>query len=132
MAEDHLSDGRVPQDEHLEDGGPVHSLADDLEALWIDGKTYAEAELSFQKSRFGYAAGQGRSGLAYGVLALAFAHLLLIGLVVGAILSLATLIGPLGATLIVCGVLLAGAIIFALSAKKRFASIGDAFAKDEE
>lgn len=105
------------------------SVAEDFEALFEDGKTYAEAELAFQRTRARLAASHVKSGLVYGIFALFLLHMVLIGLTVGAILILAPRVGPLLATAIVAGVLLAGVIAFGLAARSRFGRIGALFSR---
>lgn len=105
------------------------SLSEDVAALIEDGRTYLEAEIQFQKSRAGFALGRGKSGAAYGVAAAAILHLALVALVVGAVLSLETLVGPLAATGIVVTVLAVAAIVLALAARKRLARAASAFAE---
>ncbi len=105
------------------DGTPAAgSLADDVGALLEDGRTYLEAELAFQKSRLGFVGNKSKQGVVYGVAALAFMHLALIGLVVGLVLALSPTVTPLGATAIVAGSLLIGAFILAKMAMSRFSS----------
>jgi hypothetical protein len=106
---------------------PDMSLADDISALIEDGKTYAEAELAFQKTRLSFAANRGKSGLVFVLAALAFLHLALIGLVIGSILSLSVALGPVWATTIVVGVLIIGMAIFLFLAKSKFSSLASAF-----
>ncbi|MGB7408338.1 MAG: phage holin family protein [Pontixanthobacter sp.] len=128
----------VPQNEPTEpdmtepSSGPsdteeVGSLTDDISALVQDGKNYAEAEIRFQKTRLSYAADRGKTGLIYLLGGVAFLHLALIGLVVGGILSLATLVGPLAATLIIVVVLLLAMIILLMMAKTKFSRVANAF-----
>ncbi|MCR2833936.1 phage holin family protein [Parerythrobacter lacustris] len=110
-----------------EEGDAHRSLAEDFEALFDDGKTYAEAEFAYQKTRARLAGSYAKSGLIYGILALFLIHMVLIGLTVGAILVLAPLTGPLIATAIVTGVLLTAVVALALLAKARFGDIGAVF-----
>ena len=125
------SDEEIEQfDPLLDDAPPERSLSDDIDALIDDGKTYVEAELAFQKTRLSYAADNGKSGVGFVLAAFAFLHLALIGLVVGAVLSLAPVIGPLWSTVAVVGVLLLGVIGFGFAAKKRFSKAADAFQDD--
>lgn len=122
--EDRTSDG--------EDGQPFEpSLSDDISGLIDDGKTYVEAELAFQKSRLSFALGKGRKAAFLGLLALGFLHLALIALVVGAVIALSPLLTPIGATLAVTIVLLTGAIIFVLIAKRRISEAAAAFDESE-
>lgn len=134
--------GRESSDEEIEhvdpsfddapkNSGPERSLTDDIDALIDDGKTYVEAELAYQKTRLSYAADNGKSGVGFVLAAFAFLHLALIGLVVGAIFSLAAIIGPLWSTVAVVGVLLLGVMVFGLAAKKRFSKAADAFQDDK-
>lgn len=103
------------------------SLIDGVSALYEDGKTYVSAELAFQKTRASYVGKKGSKAAVFGLGALAFLHLALIALTVGAVLALATLVGPLAATLIVGVLLLAGAAIFAMMAKSRVEAISRTF-----
>jgi lysylphosphatidylglycerol synthetase-like protein (DUF2156 family) len=120
----------LPAGEESPAGEPVPadpSLAEDVSALLEDGRTYLEAELQFQKSRAAFVLDRGKAGAAYGVAAAGLVHLALVALVVGAVLSLETLVGPLAATGIVVAVLAVIAIILALAARKRFARTSSAF-----
>jgi hypothetical protein len=113
------------------DDGPLdESLTDEIAALIDDGKTYAQAELAFQKTRAGFVADRGKSAFLYGLFALGFIHLALIALVVGSMIALMPLIGPWGATLAVTGILLLGALLLLMGLRSRAREIGDAF-KDE-
>ena len=49
-----LPDHHDPVDEVGDSNSPTRSVIDDALALFADGKTYAEAELRYQKSRAGY------------------------------------------------------------------------------
>lgn len=113
------------------DDMPDRSLLGDLEAAWQDGKTYVAAELAFQKTRARFATAKLKSVVIYGVAAAFLAVLALIGLTVGAILSLATLVGPLAATLIVVAVLLLVAFALARRAGGSWAALSNAFSSEE-
>lgn len=114
-----------------EEGAELRSLAEDIHALIDDSKTYAQAELAFQKSRIGYVSNRGKSGVGYALAALGFLHLALIALVVGGIMTLAPIIGAGLATLAIVGLLGAGVLVAALLAKRRFSSISEAFESDD-
>lgn len=103
------------------------SLADDISALIDDGKTYVEAEIAYQKTRLSFVANRSKSGIVFVLAALGLLHLALIGLTVGAIISLIPAVGPLGATLLVVGILLIGTAILLFLAKGKFASLSAAF-----
>ena len=103
-----------------EDDEPERSLVDDVEALIEDGKTYLEAELAYQKTRAAFLA-EGAKGVALlGALGIAFVLLALIGLTVGLILALTPLITAWGATAVVVGLLLLGALLAVRTAAKRW------------
>lgn len=106
------------------------SLQADINALLDDGKMYVEAELAFQKSRLSLAANRSKSGVIYILAALAFLHLALIGLVIGAIISLIEWLGPVGATSAVVGTLLIGVAIFLWLARGKFVNLANAFKDD--
>jgi hypothetical protein len=77
----------------------ARSLVDDVKRLVEDGRTLAEAELAYQKSR-AVVAGQGAKGvLGWGALALALLFFVLMALIVGLLLALsfASPLGPWGA-----------------------------------
>lgn len=109
-------------------GAADRSLLEDLEALYADGRTYISAEFAFQKSRAGFAAAKAKSVAIFGVAAALVGLLALIGLTVGLIITLAPLIGPLGATLLVVGVLLIVAFLCARRATKALGALTGAFA----
>lgn len=103
------------------------SLMADVEELIADGKTYFEAELTFQKSRAGFTANRLKSAAIYGAGAFALLHLALIALTVGLVIALTPLTGPWIATAIVVVVLLAGALLFVLRLRSKLADISSLF-----
>jgi len=111
-------------EEEIRDSG---SLTDDIAALIEDGKTYAEAEIAFQKSRLAFSAENGRSAALYGLLALALLHLALVALVVGAVIALSPVLTPIGATLLVTAILVLSAILFVRVANRRVRALVQAF-----
>ncbi len=123
--EDELRDGLAEESEG-DEPSPA-SLTDDLTALIDDGKTYAEAELAFQKTRLSYSANQGGKAAIFGLLALGFVHLALIALVVGMVIALSPMITPIGATLLVTAILLVSALVFVRLAKRRISALIAAF-----
>ena len=108
------------------------SLTEEVLDLIEDGRTYAEAEFHYQKTRAAFAADRGKSVALYGLFALGFVHLALIALVVGAVIVLSPLITPLGATAVVTVALLIGAFILVRLAGARAREIGEAFDEDGE
>ena len=103
------------------------SLAEDVEALLADGRTYIQAEVAYQKSRAGYAANRLKSAAIYGAAAFGLLHLALIGLTVGLVIALVPLVGPWIATGIVVAVLLAGTAFFVVKLRAKLADIRSAF-----
>ena len=101
-------------------GGERRSLYDDLGALFSDGKTYLDAELSYQKSRAGFVANRLKTGIAFGVVAAFFGILAAIGLTVGLIIALTPLITAWGATAVVVIALLLLAYLLVRRAQAAF------------
>jgi hypothetical protein len=91
-----------------EGGSGFDTLRDDVAALVEDARTYAEAEIAFQKTRAGLVAKHSGRAIAALVLALVLLHIALIALAVGAVIALAPLVTIWGAILIVVGAMLAG------------------------
>ena len=89
-------------------GNSFTELRDDVAALIEDARTYAEAEIAFQKTRAGLAGKTAGRALVLLVLALVLLHLALIALAVGAVIALAPLVSIWGAIAIVVGVMLTG------------------------
>ena len=127
----------VPDDfnseEESTDGHSAHpSLADDLLALFEDGKTYAEAELAYQKSRAGYTANRLKGALALGLGAFGVLHLALIALTVGVVIALAPLVGPWVATAIVTIALIIAGVVMLMMLKSRIDDIRNAFSDNAD
>lgn len=102
------------------------SLVDDVSALFSDGKSYAKAELAFQKSRASYVADRSKGASVFGLGALIALHLALIALTVGLLLGLTEELGPWLATLIVFGLFAIIAGIMAMMLKSRLSEISSA------
>lgn len=121
------------QDEFTEDEAPYGpSLADDLLALFEDGKTYAEAEVAYQKSRAGYTANRLKSAVALGFGAFGVLHLALIALTVGVVIALIPLVGPWIATAIVSLTLILVGVVLLRMLKKRIDDIRAAFSDEDK
>ncbi len=103
------------------------SLTDDITALYEDGKTYAEAELAYQKTRARFTLEKGKKGATFLGGALALLHLAGIALVVGLIIALTPLITAWGATALVVALLVIGALILGNMARKKFAAMSSAY-----
>jgi len=120
------------EEESAGDRSAQPSLADDLLALFEDGKTYAEAELAYQKSRAGYTANRLKGALALGLGAFGVLHLALIALTVGIVIALAPLVGPWIATAIVTIALIIAGIIMLMMLKSRIDDIRNAFSDNAD
>ncbi len=87
------------------------SLGDDLRQLIDDGRTLAEAELAWQKSRASFAGKQAGGIAALGALGAVLAVFALVALTVGLLLALTPLLTAWGATAAVAGGLLLAGLI---------------------
>ncbi|UOR14943.1 phage holin family protein [Qipengyuania aquimaris] len=125
-----LPDDYEPETEDHGDPGP--SLTDDLVALLEDGKTYAEAEVAYQKSRAGFTANRLKGAIAFGLGAFGVFHLALIAFTVGAVIALMPLLGPWGATALVTVILIAAGVIMLRLLKGRIDDIRDAFSDSND
>lgn len=103
------------------------SLTDDVIALLEDGKTYAEAEVAYQKSRASYAANRLKGVVAFGLGAFGVLHLALIALTVGLVIALVPIVGPWAATAIVTVALVILGLAFLRLLKSRIDEIRAAF-----
>lgn len=124
-----LPDDLPPESATGEDGAP--SLKADVEALIADGKTYLEAEITYQKSRAGYTANRLKSAALYGAAAFGLLHLALIALTVGLVVALTPLTGAWIATGIVVALLLLGALVFVLKLRGKIGDIRSVFEDGE-
>ena len=111
-----------------ETGAP--SLMEDVDALIADGKTYLEAEFTYQKTRAGFAANRLKWTAIYGAAAFGLLHLALIALTVGVVIALVPLVGPWTATALVVATLLLGALVFVLKLRAKIGDIRDVFEDD--
>jgi uncharacterized protein (DUF983 family) len=107
----------TPHADGPEDRARDESVRDVLTRLYADGRAYAKAEADKQKARAGIVAGGVRNAAILGVVALILAFGAIVALLVGLIFSLAQLLPPIWATLIVVGGTLAVVLILLLLAK---------------
>lgn len=110
--------------------GAERSLLDDIEDLLLDAKTYVDAELSYQKTRAKFVLDRLKKTIVFALAAAFIAMLALIGLTVGAILSLETLIGPLAATIVVVGVMFLAVYLLLKRAGRFWGEMMDAVQED--
>ena len=120
----------VPDEE--DEAGQHFSLTDDVLALLEDGKTYAEAELRYQKSRAGFVGNRIKGAIAIGLGAFGVFHLALIAATIGAVLALAPIIGAFPATLLVTFALIAVGVLLLRMLKARLDEISDAFDGEDD
>ena len=121
--------GGVDADTGADDA--LTALREEFAVLIEDARTYAEAEVAFQKTRAAIAGKTAGRAVVLLVLALVLLHIALIALAVGAVFALAPLVSVWGAIGIVVGVLLAGVIALALMARKDGALLAALFAAGE-
>lgn len=121
---DAAQDDALP-DEALSD--EETSLSADIAALIDSGRTYAEAELAFQKTRAALAGDNAAKAIGALVLALVLLNIALTALAIGAVLALQPLITIWGAIAVVVGALLLVAGLLARSAKARGKLLGVLF-----
>lgn len=93
------------------------SLIQDVRLLLGEARNFAQAEVAYQKTRAAYAGAQTRSIAILGVGAAILVFFALMALVIGAVIALGTVIGPWLSMIVVPVVILAAAVIMALSAR---------------
>ena len=120
-------------EEHLDidEAADERSLIDDVEVLIEDGKTYLEAELNYQKTRALFAGDRAKGVAIYGLAALIFAWMALIGLTIGLIFALTPPLGAWGATAVVVVAWLLVAGFAARAAAARWRALVGSFGGDE-
>lgn len=116
-----MSDEQPPLVKESASDAAERSLVDDVRALVDDGRTLLEAELAYQKSR-AMVAGSAAKGVAgWGALALALVFFALTAMVMGGLIGLIMLAGPLVGTVVCVLTLLLAAVLSGLVAKRRWA-----------
>lgn len=108
------------------------SLAEEVEALISDGKTFLEAELSFQKTRLAFVADIAKGAAVFGIIAAAFGALAMVGLTVGLIIALTPILTAWGASAVVVGLIILAALLAAREASKRWRKLINAIQPDNE
>lgn len=107
------------------------SLVDDVRKLVSDGRTLLEAELAYQKSRAALAGRTAKSMAGWIALALSLLFFALMALVMGLLLTLAPLVGGLGATLLVMAALLVAAGLSGWVAARRWQAMSRRLSEDD-
>ena len=116
----------------VDEAAESRSLMDDVEVLIEDGKTYLEAELSFQKTRARFAGDRAKGVALYGLLGLMFAWMALIGLTIGLIFALTPSLGAWGATGVVVAIWLVIAGVAFRAAAGRWRALVASFEPTDE
>ncbi|MEQ8412027.1 MAG: phage holin family protein [Erythrobacter sp.] len=111
--------------------GLNESLTEELAALIDDGRTYAEAELNFQKTRASLAGKNAGIALGLVVVAVVVLHVAVLAFAVGMVIALAPLVTIWGSIAIVVGALLLATGLLGWQAAQRGKRIGAIFAKDD-
>ncbi len=115
-----MNDALPPADDPVLPDAEELSIADEVKRLADDARTFAEAEIGYQKARAGVALGGARSVAALLVAGFVLAVFALVALVVGLVIALIPLVTAWGATAIVAGGLLLLALLCLLAAKRRW------------
>ncbi len=115
-----------------EESGGFTALKDDLSALVDDARTYASAEIAFQKTRAGLAGKSAARIALWLVLALVLLNLALIALAVGVVIALAPLVTIWGAIAIVVGALLVAVAILVMRASAEGRTLSAMFDEGDE
>lgn len=110
----------------------LRSLAEDVQALIEDGRTYLEAEYVYQKTRAAFVADRAKGALIFGAVAALFGFLALIGLTVGLIIALTPLLTAWGASALVVVLLLIVALLAVAAASRRWTALMNAIGGDRE
>lgn len=108
------------------------SLLEDVEAAIEDGKTYLEAELTYQRTRVAFAVDRAKDAAVFAALGGALALLALVALTIGLVIALVPLLTAWGAAAAVTGSwLLLSAIFLRMAAIRWRKLIGAFLAKTE-
>lgn len=106
------------------------SLVDDIEDLLVDALTWLDAEFAYQKTRAGFVAGSLKAALGLVFAAAIVLLVAFIGLTVGSILALVPVVGAIGATGIVVGILLLACALMLGAAARRWRDVTAAVRED--
>ncbi|WEK47096.1 MAG: phage holin family protein [Candidatus Andeanibacterium colombiense] len=114
------------------DGESPGSLFDDVGALIEDGRTYAEAELAFQKTRLAYILDHAKRAALFSGIALVLVVLAIVVLVVGILISLMQVMTPIAATMVTMFGLLLVAGLLGMFAQRAMRGIKRAFESESD
>ena len=119
--------GGAPEADDAPGEDSLTALREEIAVLIEDARTYAEAEVAFQKTRAAIAGKTAGRAVVLLVLALVLLHIALIALAVGAVIALTPLVSVWGAIAIVVGALLAGVAGLVLAARRDGLMLGALF-----
>ncbi|MEL7189562.1 MAG: phage holin family protein [Pseudomonadota bacterium] len=108
------------------------SITSEIAALIDDGRTYAKAEVAFQKIRAKIAGKHIAIALVCGIIAIVLLHIAFLALAVGLVIALAPLVTIWGAIGIVVGALVLLVVLLGLKAKSSGQKLAGLFASDEK
>lgn len=118
--------------DNTDDGASERSLIEDVEAAIEDGKTYLEAELSYQRTRAAFAADRFKDAAVFAAIGMSLALLALVALTVGLVIALAPLLTAWGAAAAVTLAWLALAAVFMRMATARWRKLISVFLMRED
>jgi hypothetical protein len=118
-------------DESGEAGELERSLFDDVQAAIEDGKTYLEAEVTYQRTRAAFAADSFKDAALFAGLSMSLGLLALVALTVGLVIALQPLLTAWGSVAAVTGAWLLLAAIFMRMAAARWRKVISMFLKTE-
>lgn len=107
------------------------SLVEELAALIDDGRTYAQAEIAFQKTRAALVGKHAGLAALYGILALILLNIAFLALAVGLVLALEPMVTIWGAIGIVVGGLVVVVLLLTLGAIRRAGKLSQLFEAPE-
>ena len=108
------------------------SLIEEMGALIDDGRTYAQAEIAFQKTRAKLAGSLVGVSLGLVIIALILLHIAFLALAVGLVIALEPVVTIWGAIGIVFGGLLLIVMLLGWMALTRMQKLGEIFSADDE
>ena len=122
----------APQGEPPKREAHESSLIDEVESLVEGGRTYAEAELAFQKSRLALVAEHAKWAAIFGGLAAVLVVLAVVALVIGALLALTPQLTAWGAAGVVFAVLAVAALLLTRLASTKWKNLLETFEAEKE
>lgn len=120
-----MRDEPLPEDGAGDPGD--RSLLEDVEAAIEDGKTYLEAELTYQRTRAAFAADRFKDAALFAAIGMSLALLALVALTVGLVFALVPILTAWGAAAAVTLAWLALAALFLRMATARWRRLMSAF-----